>query len=60
MSELLNWTFRSNRSGRKVKIPGYRLTKDGKLIKDVKRLDVSAQLRMRGSKRVRVVPRGKT
>jgi hypothetical protein len=60
MSELLDWTFRGNRSGRKVKIPGYRLTKEGKLIKDVKRLDVSAQLRMRGSKRVRVVPRGKT
>ena len=59
MSELLDWVFRGNRSGRKVKIPGYRLTKEGKLVKDIKRLDVSAQLRMRASKKVRVVPRGK-
>jgi len=59
VSDLTHWTFRGNRSGRKVKIPGYRLTKEGKLVKDIKRLDVSAQLRMRASKKVRVVPRGK-
>jgi hypothetical protein len=58
VSDLARWTFRGNRSGRQVKIPGYRLTKDGKLVKDIKRLDVSAQLRMRGSKRVRVAKKG--
>lgn len=57
---LLDWTFRGNRSGRKVKIPGYRLTKEGKLVKNAKRLDVSAQLRQRNSRKVRVVKRGTT
>jgi hypothetical protein len=59
MSELLDWTFRGNRSGRKVKIPGYRLTKEGKLVKNQARLNVSQRLQQAGSKRVRVVPRGK-
>jgi hypothetical protein len=65
VSDLTHWTFRGNRStsGRKPQIKGYRVTtaKDGKvsLVKNIKRLDVSAQLRMRGSKKVRVVPRGK-
>jgi hypothetical protein len=54
MSELLDWTFRGNRSGRKVKIPGYRLTKEGKLVKDQARLDVSTRLKQAASKRVRV------
>ena len=60
VSDLLDWTFRGNRSGRKVKIPGYRLTKEGKLVKDQARLDVSTRLRQRNSKKVRVVSRGKT
>jgi hypothetical protein len=66
VSDLARWTFRGNRStsGRKPQIKGYRLTKskDGKvtIVKNIKHLDVSAQLRMRASKKVRVVPRGKT
>jgi hypothetical protein len=61
VSDLTNWAFRGNRSGRKVKIPGYRLDKSGtKLIKDQKRLSVSQRLQQAASKRVRVVPRGKT
>jgi hypothetical protein len=61
MSELLDWTFRGNRSGRKVKIPGYRLDKSGtKLIKDQKRLSVSARLQARASKRIRVARKGVT
>jgi hypothetical protein len=59
MSELLDWTFRGNRSGRKVKIPGYRLDKSGtKLIKDQKRLSVSARLQQKASKRIRPARKG--
>lgn len=57
MSELLDWIFRGNRSGRKSVIKGYKL-KDGKLVKDEKRLDVSARLRQRNSKKVRVARKG--
>jgi len=60
MSELIDWTFRGNRSGRKVKIPGYRLTKEGKLVKDQKRLNVSQRLQQASSKRIRVAKRGTT
>ncbi len=45
-------------SGQRIQLKGWRVTKEGKLVRDVKRLDVSAQLRMRASKRVRV-QRGK-
>jgi hypothetical protein len=58
MSELLDWTFRGNRSGRKTAVKGYRLTKEGKLVKDQARLDVSTRLKQAASKRVRV-QRGK-
>jgi hypothetical protein len=62
VSDLTHWTFRGNRSGRKTAVKGYRITqaKDGKvsLVKNIKRLDVSAQLRMRGSKKVRVAKKG--
>jgi hypothetical protein len=58
MSELLDWAFRGNRSGRKVKIPGYRLTKEGKLVKDQARLDVSTRLKQRSSRKVRVAKKG--
>lgn len=39
---------------RKIHIPGYRLTKDGKITKSNKNLDASARIRQRGSKKVRV------
>lgn len=42
---------------RSSKIPGFKI-KDGKVIKDAKRLDVSARLRMRGSRRVKVKRKG--
>jgi hypothetical protein len=37
---------------RAIRVPGFRL-KGGKVEKDPKRLDVSARLRQRGSKKVR-------
>ena len=40
---------------RTIRIAGYRL-KDGKLVRDARRLSVSDRLRQVGSKRVRVVP----
>jgi hypothetical protein len=43
---------------RQINLKGYRLSKDGKLIKTVKHLDVSARLRQRSSKRVRVARKG--
>lgn len=60
MSELLDWTFRGKRStsGRQVKVKGFRFTKDGRLVKDAKRLDVSTRLKQKNSKRVRVARRG--
>ena len=42
---------------RQIAVKGYRI-KDGKLVKDVRRLDVSARLRQKSSKKIRVV-RGK-
>ena len=42
---------------RATAIPGYRL-KGGKVERDIKRLDVSAQLRQRGSKKVRIARKG--
>ncbi len=44
-----------------IRIAGYRW-KDGKIVPDLKRLDVSARLRQRASKRVRVArrPRAET
>jgi hypothetical protein len=42
----------------RIRIPGYRLDKKGKLVPCNKHKDVSARLRERGSKRVRVVRRG--
>jgi hypothetical protein len=40
-----------------TRIKGYEFKK-GKLVKSVRHLDVSARLRMRGSKKVRVVRKG--
>lgn len=54
---LVGWTFRGNRSGKRPQIKGYKI-KDGKIVKDVKRLDVSTRLKQKNSKRVRVVRRG--
>ena len=44
-------------TGRKIVLKGYRM-KDDKLVKDVRALDVSARLRQKASKRVRVGKRG--
>lgn len=41
----------------KVRIPGYEF-KDGKIVRKKSYLDVSAKLRQKGSKKVRVVRRG--
>ncbi len=43
-------------TGRRIAIKGFRI-KDGKLVPCNKHKDVSARLRERGSKKVRVVPR---
>ena len=45
-------------TGIKVQIRGYRIDKKGKLVKSSAHKDVSAKLRERGSKKVRVVRRG--
>ena len=42
-------------TGHKIRIPGFRLDKHGKPVWDDRRLDVSARLKMKGSKRVRPV-----
>jgi hypothetical protein len=54
VSDLTHWTFRGNRSGRKTAVKGYRLTKEGKLVKDQKRLNVSQRLQQAASKRIRI------
>lgn len=41
-------------------IKGFRLTKAGRIEKDPKHLDVSARLRRKGSKKVRVARKGQT
>jgi hypothetical protein len=41
-------------TGRRIAIPGYRVNKDGKLVKRPAKMDVSKRLRQRSSKRVRV------
>ena len=55
MSELLDWAFRGNRSGKRPQIKGYKL-KDGKLQKVAP--NASAKAKWKGSKRVRVARRG--
>jgi len=42
---------------RAIRIPGFRV-KDGKVIRDQRRLDVSTRLKQAGSKRIKVVRRG--
>jgi hypothetical protein len=59
VSELARWAFRGNRSGRQTAVKGYRLTKEGKLVKDQKRLNVSQRLQQAASKRIRPA-RGKS
>ncbi len=46
-------------TGQKIVLKGWRVDKSGQLVKDQKRLDVSARLRMKGSKKVRAVKRNK-
>lgn len=45
-------------SGRRIHIKGFRM-KDGKPVPDERRLDVSARIKQRTSKKVRVVRKGK-
>jgi hypothetical protein len=56
MSDLLDWTFRGNRSGKRPQIKGYRIDKNGKLVKIAP--NASAKAKWQGSKRVRVARRG--
>ncbi len=41
-------------TGQKIVITGWRIDKKGQLVKDQRRLDVSARLRLKASKKVRV------
>jgi hypothetical protein len=41
-------------AGQRIRVPGFKI-KDGKIVHDDRRLDVSARLQQRKSKRVRVV-----
>ena len=41
-------------TGHKTAIPGYRLDKTGKIVRDEKKLDLCARLKRKNSKRVRV------
>ena len=55
--ELLDWTFRGNRSGKKSQIKGYRLDKSGKLQKVAPNASVKAKWKGKSTK-VRVARRG--
>jgi hypothetical protein len=47
-------------TGRQIRLPGFRIDrKTGKPVRDERRLDVSARLKQAGSKRVRVVKKGR-
>jgi hypothetical protein len=41
-------------TGHRINLKGFRLTKEGKLVRDERRLDVSTRLRQRASKKVRI------
>jgi hypothetical protein len=41
-------------SGRIIRLTGYRITADGKIVPERRRVDVATKLRQRGSKRVKV------
>ena len=56
IDELVAWTFRANRSGKKPQIKGYRIDKQGRLVKVAPNASVKAK--WQGSKRVRVARRG--
>jgi hypothetical protein len=43
---------------RVIRLPGFRIDKHGRIVKDERRLSVSQRLQQRASKRVRVVRRG--
>ena len=45
---------------RQIALKGFRLSKSGKLVRNERRLDVSARLRMKASKKVRVARKGTT
>lgn len=42
-------------TSRSIRIPGFRLDRAGKIVRDQRRLDVAARARQRGSKKVKVV-----
>jgi hypothetical protein len=44
-------------TGRRIRLPGFRLDKHGKPVRDDRRLDVSTRLKQKSSKKVRVAPR---
>ena len=44
-------------AGHRIRLPGFRLDKHSRLVRDVRPLDVSTRLKQTGSKRVKVVPR---
>ena len=45
-------------TGIKTALKGWRIDKAGRVVKDARRLDVSARLRQHNSKKVRVARRG--
>jgi hypothetical protein len=47
-------------AGYRIQLKGFRLNKAGALVRDQRRLAVSERLRQAGSKRVRVVRKGKS
>jgi len=44
-------------TGRKIRIPGFKLDKAGRPVPDERRLDVSTRLKRKAGKRVRVIRR---
>ena len=44
-------------AGHRIRLKNYRVDRHGRLVKSTAHLDVSARLRMRSSKRIRVVKR---
>jgi hypothetical protein len=52
-----SWETRTMGNGRRIPLKGYRIDKRGQLVRDLRKLDVSARLRQRASRRVRLVRR---
>jgi hypothetical protein len=41
-------------TGHRIRLPGFRVDKNGKLVRSTARLDVAARIRKRASKRIKV------